>query len=79
GPVWGSEDILELQIKSVGWIQDLAEWEVDALARPTMQRNVNGNLAVGFTVPDCTPKIITARLAHLFVPGNWEIPLPDAE
>ena len=79
GPVWGSEDILELQIKCDGWIQDLAEWEVDALARPTMQRKVNDNLAVGFTVPDCTPKIITARLAHLFVPGNWEILLPDAE
>ena len=80
GPVWGSEDILELQIKSDGWIQDLAEWEVDALARPTMQRKVNGNLAVGFTVPDdFTPKKITARLAHVVVPDNWEIPLPAAE
>jgi hypothetical protein len=78
GPVWGSEDILELHFKPDGLIRGVAKWRVDGFILPTMQESYKGNIVVGFRLPRDS-KRVTASSIHFFVPGNWEIPLPGTE
>lgn len=78
GPVWGSEEILELQIKGDERIQDLIKLKADNFTPTILKERYNGNIAVGFKT-DRDPLIITADFAYFFIPGNWEIPLPAVE
>lgn len=78
GPVWGSEDILELQVKGDERIYGLSKWKVDNYSPSVLEERYNGNFAVGFRLTK-DPMIVTANIAQIFIPGNWEIPLPAVE